>query len=407
MSFTWPLSFLAFVAVPATLAAYLLALRRRRRRAITYSSLALLRQAIPRRSRWLRHLPIGLLLAGLAVLALAAARPQLTEEVPTNETSIILALDESGSMCSTDLAPNRLAVAQRAALQYVAHEPAGTKVGLVLFNGFAELAVPPTTDRAQLDQALDNLTTGPGTAIGAALLQSLNAIAEVDPSVAPIGSAVTIAASAPSNPYGAAANTAVTLTPERKTPKGGYVPDVVVLLTDGANNRGIDPLQAAPYAVSRRIRIYTIGFGTTNPGPLACTPQQQGGVDGNGGFGPGGGFGGGGYGGGGFRGSPLVADLPPLEEVSRLTGGESYKARNASELKSVFSSLPKQIEVQKEHRVDHLGPGAARFSSNSLGPGRGNPLESLSVMLQGAPCRVQLDELETPLWARNPRRTPR
>jgi Ca-activated chloride channel family protein len=119
------------------------------------------------------------------------------------------------------------------------------------------------------------------------------------------------------------------------------------LLTDGANNRGIGPLQAAPYAVARKVRVYTIGFGTTNPGSLDCTPQQQGGVDANGGFGPQGGFGGGGYGGGGYS-NPLVADLPPLQEVARLTGGESYTARSASELTGVFANLPKQIAVEKE-----------------------------------------------------------
>jgi Ca-activated chloride channel family protein len=187
------------------------------------------------------------------------------------------------------------------------------------------------------------------------MLQALNAIAAVDPSVAPIGAAATIGGAAPSNPFDAAGNSGVTLTPERTTPKGGYVPDVVVLLTDGQNNRGISPLQAAPYAVARKVRVYTIGFGTTNPGPLDCTPQQQGGVDTNGGFGSqggfgGGGYGGGGYGGGGYGGSPLVADLPPLQEVSRLTGGESYTARSASELTSVFANLPKQIAVQRQHR---------------------------------------------------------
>jgi Ca-activated chloride channel homolog len=350
VSLTWPLSLVALAVVPLVLGAYRFALRRRRRRAVTYSSLALLRQAIPRKSMWLRHVPIGLLLASLAVLALAAARPQLTEDVPTNQTSIILALDESGSMCSTDVSPNRLAVAQRSALQYVANQPSRTKIGLVLFNSFAELAVAPTTNRAALDKALDNLTTGPGTAIGAAILQALDAIAQLDPKVAPIGAAATIGAAAPSNPFGAQGNAPVTLTPERQTPKDGYVPDVIVLLTDGANNRGISPLQAAPYAVSRRVRVYTIGYGTTHPGPLVCTPQQQGGLDAGGGYGAGGGFGGGGFGGGAFPGSPLVADLPPLEEVSRLTGGQSYTARTASQLKGVFSTLPKQIAVQKEHR---------------------------------------------------------
>lgn len=352
MSFTWPLALAALVAVPIVLGAYLVALRRRRRRTVTYSSVALLRQALPRRSRWVRHVPVGLLLASLALLGIAAARPQVTEAVPTNRTSIILALDESGSMCSTDLHPNRLAVAQQAAAQYVAHEPAGTKIGLVVFNGFAELVVAPTTDRASLRKAINDLTTGAGTAIGAALLQSLDAISQVDPKVASVGAAATIGGAAQFNPFGETDQENVKLTPERTPPADGYVPDVVVLLTDGANNRGISPLQAAPYAVKRRVRVYTIGFGTTHPGPLECTPQQeQGGFGPGGGFGvPGGGFGSGGAFGGGFGGNPLVADLPPLKEVARLTGGQSYTARTASQLDSVFSKLPKQITVQKENR---------------------------------------------------------
>ena len=130
-----------------------------------------------------------------------------------------------------------------------------------------------------------------------------------------------------------------------------------MLLTDGANNRGITPLDAVPYAVARRVRIYTIGFGTTQPAPLVCTPAQQGG------FGGAAGrlrrwrirrrrrFGGGGFGGGfGGPGSPLVADLPPLQGGRRsATGGKSYTARNASQLSKVFANLSKEVKVQKEH----------------------------------------------------------
>jgi Ca-activated chloride channel family protein len=146
-----------------------------------------------------------------------------------------------------------------------------------------------------------------------------------------------------------------------KPPKGGYVPDIIVLLTDGANNRGITPLQAVPYAVARGVRIYTIGFGTTHIAPFRCTPQQQGGFASNGGFGPSGGFGGGGYGGGRYGGgglgipgggSPLVADLPPLRQVSQLTGGASFSAKDAPELSKVFANLPKHVAVQRErHEV--------------------------------------------------------
>jgi Ca-activated chloride channel family protein len=341
------------------LAIYLLAARRRRRQAVTYSSLALLRKALPRRSLWRRHIPVALLLVSLAVLAVAAARPQLTSEVPAGKTTIILALDESGSMCLTDLLPNRLAVAQGAAREFVDAQPKGTKMGLVVFAGYAELAVAPTTDRSALDKGINNLSTSPGTAIGAAILKALDAIAEVDPKVEPVGNAVSSAATAPSAAPAAGPNSGSG--PAPAPPKDGYVPDIIVLLTDGANNRGITPLQAVPYAVSRRVRIYTVGIGTTHIAPFRCTPQQQGGFAPNGGFGPGGGYGGGGYGGGPYGGGRLgipgggqrlVADLPPLREVSRLTGGESFSAKDATELRKVFADLPKHVAVQKErHEV--------------------------------------------------------
>jgi Ca-activated chloride channel homolog len=353
MSFTWPLALLFGLVVPAMLGIYLLALRRRRPNAVAYSSLELLRTAVPRRTRWRRHVPIALLLVSLALLAVASARPEITSEVALGQSTVVLALDESGSMCSTDVSPNRISAAQTAARKFVDSLPGGTLAGLVEFNGFAEIAVPPTTDRAPLDQALSNLSVGPGTAIGAAILQALDAIAEVDPKVQPVSNAVS---SGPLVPQGFGSVTSDSLPPG--TPKPGlhgYVPDVIVLLTDGANNRGITPFQAVPYAVERGVRIYTIGFGTTHPGPLECTPQEMSGELSAGGFGGGGGGGGFGGGGGGgfgpgFTGglNPLVADLPPLQEVSKATGGVSYAAQNESALAKVFANLPKEIAVQKE-----------------------------------------------------------
>ena len=174
MSFTWPAALLLGLAVPLVLATYLLTARRRRRHAVTYSSLALLRKALPRRSRWRRHIPVALLLTSLAILAVAAARPQLTSHVPVSKTTIILALDESGSMCLTDVLPNRLTVAQHAAREFVDAQPKGAQMGLVVFAGYAELAVPPTTDRSALDQALNNLSTSPGTGSSFSLLPPEN-----------------------------------------------------------------------------------------------------------------------------------------------------------------------------------------------------------------------------------------
>ena len=326
MTFTWPLALLMGLAVPAVLGAYLWKLRRRRKQAVRYSSVALLRSVIPKGTRWRRHLPIALLLTSLGVLALASSRPQIVRNVSVGRTSIILALDVSRSMCSTDVEPNRLAVAQAAARTFVEDQPKGSRIGLVVFSGFAQLAVPPTTEREPLLTAIDGLTAAFGTAIGSAILKGIDAIAEVNPDVAPVGDAPLDASAA----VGAAG-------------ANGYVPDIVVLLTDGANTRGIKPLDAVPYAVERGVRIFTIGFGTTQPAPMVCSRAQLGSAALGGG---GGGFGGGGGGGGGR--SPLVADEPTLQAVAEGTGGQYYRAEDTEQLAGVFADLPKDVETQKE-----------------------------------------------------------
>jgi Ca-activated chloride channel family protein len=344
MTFTWPLALLLVLAVPLLLGIYLLSLRRRRRQAVRYSSVALLRSVLPRRSWWKRHLPVALLLAGIAVLAVGAARPQLTRTVSSSHTSVILALDVSRSMCATDVSPNRITIAQQEAKDFVEHQPPGTRTGLVVFAAQAQLAVPPTTDRRALTSAIDNLSTSSGTAIGAAMLKALDAIAEVDPAVKPVGDVP--------DATGAGASGSATAPPTKPPGAGGYVPDVVVLLTDGANNRGIEPLDAVPYAVDRKVRVYTIAFGTTQIAPLSCTVAQLGGDEGGGfgGFGGGAGFGGGF--GGGFGRSPLRADLPTLQQVAQRTGGTAYSAQDASQLHQVFTTLPKDVTVSRErHEV--------------------------------------------------------
>jgi Ca-activated chloride channel family protein len=271
---------------------------------------------------------VALLLAGLAALAVAAARPQMMRDASLARTSVILALDVSGSMCSNDVKPNRLAVAQEATRRFVEKQPNDVRMGLVVFSGFAELAVPPTNDREALLATIDGLTVGRGTAIGAAILKGLDAIAEVNPGVPPVGDAPEIQPAPPA------------ATPGRT----GYVPDIVVLLTDGRNTRGIEPLDAVPYAVERRVRVYPIGFGTTNPGDRACTRAQLGGdvFDRFGGGGFGGGFGGGGF--GGF----LVADEPTLKAIATQTGGSYHAAKDADQLQEVFSGLPNEVATQRQ-----------------------------------------------------------
>jgi Ca-activated chloride channel family protein len=347
MSFATPLALVSLLVVPLLLGGYLWQLRRRRKQAVRYSSIALIRQALPRHSRWRRHVPIGLFLASIAALAFASARPEISEDVPLNQTSIILTLDVSGSMCATDVAPNRLTAAQNAAKDFVKNQVAGTRIGIIAFANFAQLVVPPTTDKSRLTSAIDNLTTSRGTVIGAATLQAVDAIASVNPDVAPIGPDVQ--AQADQGGFGPGGGSATTTPPDTTpapVPPGGYEPDIIVLLTDGANTRGISPVEAAQQAAQRRVRVYTIGFGTDHPTELVCSAEQLG----AGGFGGGfGGGGGGGFGGGGGR-NFLTRDEATLKAVAAATGGTYYQAEDAEQLRGVFAKLPSDIQHQRQER---------------------------------------------------------
>ena len=320
MSFDWPWALSALLAIPLILVFAWWSRRRRRRSAVRVTSAVLVRSALPGRTLWRRRIPATLLIFGLAVLAVGAARPQASRAVSTNSTTIMLALDVSGSMCSTDVSPNRLVAAEKAAATFIDAQAHGTRMGLVAFAGTATELVPPTTDTSTLLSAIKTLTTSRGTAIGQAILTSIDAIAEVDPSVAPTGATVTASAGS------------------------GYAAATIVVLTDGANNEGVDPVTAAQQAAARRLRVYTIGFGTTTPSPMVCDSSQVSG----GGF-AGGGGGGFGNGGGGFGGSegrnPLIIDENALKQVATTTGGRYYRAVDAGQLQSVLKDLPSSVTV--------------------------------------------------------------
>jgi Ca-activated chloride channel family protein len=283
---------------------------------VRVTSIALIRAAVPGRSRWRRRIPAALLALGLAVLAVGAARPQATVPVVSSSATIMLALDVSGSMCSTDVKPNRITAAEQSASAFIKTQAGGPRVGLVAFADTAVVLVPPTSDTQQLLTALGGLTTSFGTAIGEGILTSLDAIAQVDPSVPPTGATVS-----------------------RGT---GYADDVIVVLTDGSNNRGIDPQTAAKQAAARGVRVFTIGYGTDNPAPLACSSDQFGGFAGGG---YGGGFGGGNTG----AGNPFLADYNALMQISRTTGGTFYRAQDASQLSSALARLPAAFTIVRRH----------------------------------------------------------
>src|SRR2546423_229631 len=131
MSFSWPWALVALLIIPLVFAVWWLARRRRRRAVVRVTSIALVRAAVPGRSSWRRRIPPALLALGLAVLAVGAARPQATVPVPSSSATIMLALDVSGSMCSTDVKPNRITAAEQAAADFIRAQTGGPRLGPV------------------------------------------------------------------------------------------------------------------------------------------------------------------------------------------------------------------------------------------------------------------------------------
>ena len=318
MSFLWARSLLLFGLIPLFILFYIWLLRRRRRYTVRYSSLSLLREAASHQSRWRRHLPFALFFLSMSSLVFALGRPVATVIVPSNKATIILAIDVSRSMCSNDIKPNRLEAAKDAAQSFVRTQLANRQVGIVAFAGFAELIQPPTTNVQSLESAIDSLVTARRTAIGSAILRSIDAIAEIDSRVQP--SDLRISSATPAQP------------------PAEPVPHIIVLLTDGASNAGPPPLSAAQQAVDRGIRIYTIGFGTNrNNSVMDCGDQFSENDFFGGGFGPGVG--------GGFR---REIDETTLKQIADVTGGTYYSASSANELENVFQNLPVYLVSTRE-----------------------------------------------------------
>ncbi|KGN40575.1 VWA domain-containing protein [Knoellia aerolata] len=314
MALSWPWALLVVAVVPALLALQWWRARRRKRGAVLVSSVALVRSVQPGTTRWRRVVPPALLLLALVALGVAAARPHREANVSSTATTILLAMDVSRSMCSTDVDPNRLQAAQQAAIDFIEAQPEGSRIGLVTFAGFATVAVPPTDDTEALGRAVESLVTGRGTAIGQGILTSIDAIAELDPSVAPTGADV----------------------PDSATRDDAAA--VIVVLTDGSNRNGVDPATAAEQAADRGIRVYTIGFGSEVPAPSVCNADQ---------VVPGGGFGAG-PGGLGGRGVDRSIDEETLQGVADLTGGTYYRAESADQLTDALADLPQHIATGKE-----------------------------------------------------------
>ena len=318
MELLWPGFLYLLALIPILVFFYILILRRRRPYAVRFSSLSLVREAVGKQSQVRRHLPFVLFLLAMSSLVVAMGRPVTTVTLPAANATIILTIDVSRSMCSTDISPNRLEAAKSAALDFIEAQEANVQIGVVAFAGYAVVIQEPTIDRNLLETAVQNLTTARRTAIGSGLLTSIEALSEIDDSIP--------------SPFSGVEPVPM--------PEGEYAPYMVVLLTDGVNTTGPEPLFAAEYAKTRGVRVYTIGFGTDqNDSPMNCG-GFQGSPDAGQFF-----FGGGGGGGGAFR---RGIDEETLKQVSAMTGGAYFSASSTGELQEVFNNLPVQLMTVTE-----------------------------------------------------------
>lgn len=308
MSFLWPGNLLLVLVVPALIAAYIWAQRRRQKYALRYASLSLVREALGKGPGRKRHIPPALFLLALFFMAIGTARPETVVTVPVQEGTVILALDVSGSMLAEDLKPNRMEAAKDAAKAFVARQGTDVKLGVVAFSGDAQVVQAPTTDHDLVIAAINRLRPQRATAIGRGMLASLDAIFEDSEETPPSVIALRRLAGDATGP-----------TPP-PVPKGADHTATVVLLSDGQNNQFPAPQQVIEDAVSRGIRIYTVGVGSAD----GTVVRIQG------------------------RSVRTRLDEATLKQIADATGGQYYNASNEKDLRAVYENLTTQLVFRQQ-----------------------------------------------------------
>jgi Ca-activated chloride channel homolog len=331
MTFASPELLLALLLVPAAIAGYLLVQRRRNRYVVRFTNVDLLSNLAPRTPAWRRHVPPVLYLAAIAALVIALARPSMMVAVPREEATIVLTMDVSGSMQATDVDPTRLAAAQKAASDFVDQLPDAFRVGLVVFSADARIAVAPTTDRAAIHEGLNSLAANGGTALGDAIVVSLQA-AGLDVSTGPAATpSPTPTPSATPSPSGSAS------ADPSASPQPSQPPLVAtVLLSDGANSTGrTQPLNGAAQAAALGVPVYTIALGTADG--VVSVPDRT----------------------GQLRQLNVPPDPQTLAAIAEITGGRFFEAPTSADLAQIYQSLGSKIGYTNEEReVTQLFAGA-------------------------------------------------
>ena len=291
VSFGAPLVLLALLALPLLLVWYLQQQRVRRAAAAAFAAPRLLPSVAPRRPRWRRHLPMLAFALALALLVLAAARPQRTVAVPIERASIMLATDVSGSMLATDVSPSRLIAAKRAARTFLDRVPQRVNVGVLAFNNHATVLQSPTRSRADARAAIDRMAVSGGTATGEAIASAMTALRNVPGE------------------------------------NGRRPPGAIVLISDGTSTYGRDPLETAREAARLHLPIYTVALGTDH-GTIRV-PGRAGQQD---------------------RVERVPPDPQSLAEIAHASGGQAFTAETTDGLDAVYERLGSQLGRRDVHR---------------------------------------------------------
>ncbi len=321
MTFLWPQFLWLLLALPLLVLLYIWLLRRKKKNALQYASLSIVREAMGKGQSVRRHIPPVLFLLSLAAMLVASSRPLAVVSLPSDQQTIMLAMDVSGSMRATDVKPNRLVASQEAAKAFLAELPRNIKVGIVAFAGTASVVQPPTLSREDLVAAIDKFQLQRGTAIGNGIVVSMAELfpgAGIDLAAMQYGRerlrGMSIERMANDRKDGKVKDAFVPVAP------GSYTSAAIILLTDGQSTTGVNAMDAAKLAADRGVRIYTVGVGTVDGETIAFEGWSM----------------------------RVKLDEETLKGIARNTQAEYFYAGTATDLKKVYASLSSRLTVVKK-----------------------------------------------------------
>jgi Ca-activated chloride channel homolog len=329
MRFLWPSLLWLLLLVPALVGAYLFMLSRRKKSAINYASLMLVRDSIGPGQKIRRHLPPALFLLAMALAIFSLARPTAPIVLPSEHTTLVMAMDVSRSMQASDVEPNRISAAQSAARRFIEELPRNVRLAIVSFAGAAAVVQTPTENRDDLLAALDRFQLQRATATGSGLIMSL---AVLFPDLGFDLDAITMNPYEPGTPRGAKPldsgrkggsndgdkSAAAPVTP---VAPGSYTSGAIILLSDGRRTTGPDPLMAAKMAADRGVRVYTVGFGTKEGSTITSDEGWS------------------------FY---VRLDEETLKAIAKITGAEYFHAGSAADLRKVYEGLSAKFSMERK-----------------------------------------------------------